>query len=256
MKLTSIQKSKLLCSALAVALLAGCSSSGGSSSPTEPLPEFDGDLGFENVDPGYGNSTPEDSKPPEFDGDAGFENVDPGYGNSAPEDSEPTEPDLGFDFGYVYIPDLDQDVPVHLPEYETPVNPNAKISTVKERETEGETLYSITYNGVRIGEILVQDDVITVSSLHSDHTLTGSKNENGTWTIRDTGGNVLGDVKRIDDGKWVVREEISRASYIVVYHEGEWKAVPVADIKPQLKERINKERIDRVKQRVKMSRPS
>ncbi|GAL18892.1 hypothetical protein JCM19235_2315 [Vibrio maritimus] len=59
MKLTSIQKSKLLCSALAVALLAGCSSGGGSSSPTEPLPEFDGDLGFENVDPGYGNSAPE-----------------------------------------------------------------------------------------------------------------------------------------------------------------------------------------------------
>lgn len=230
MKLTSIQKSKLLCSALAVALLAGCSSSGGSSSPTEPLPEFDGDLGFENVDPGYGNSVP--------------------------EDSEPTEPGLGFDFGYVYIPDLDQDVPVHLPEYETPVNPDAKISTVKERETEGETLYSITYNGVRIGEILVQDDVITISSLHTEHTITGSKNDNGTWTVRGPDGNVRGDVKRIDDGKWVVREEISRASYIVVYHEGEWKAVPVADIKPQLKERINKERIDRVKQRVKMSRPS
>ncbi|EPA0985820.1 hypothetical protein ACQZVD_004462 [Vibrio parahaemolyticus] len=137
-----------------------------------------------------------------------------------------------------------------------PVNPNAKISTVKQRETEEETLYSITYNGHPIGEILVKDGVITVSSMHTDHTLTGSKNDNGTWTVRDTHGNVLGDVKRIDDGKWVVREEIDRISYIVVYHNGEWKAVPVADIKPQLKERINKERIDRVKQRVKMSRPS
>ncbi|USD59668.1 hypothetical protein J4N45_14260 [Vibrio sp. SCSIO 43140] len=230
MKLISIQKTKLLCSALAVALLAGCSSSGGSSSPTEPLPEFDGDLGFENVDPGYGNS--------------------------APEGSEPTEPDFGFDLGYVYIPDLGLDVPVHLPEYESPVNPNAKISTVKERDLDGEILYSITYNGKRVGEILIKDDVITISSLHSEHTITGSKNGNGTWTVRDSDGNIRGDVKRIDDGKWIVREEISRASYIVVYHEGEWKAVPVADIKPKLKEQVNKERIDRVKQRVKMSRPS
>lgn len=230
MKLTSIRKSQLLCSALAVALLAGCSSSGGSSSSTEPLPEFDGDLGFENVDSDYGNS--------------------------APEDSEPTEPDFGFDLDYVYIPDLDLGVPVHLPEYESPVNPNAKISTVKERETEGDTLYSITYKGVRVGEILVQDDVITISSLHSDHSITGSKNENGTWTVRDSNGNVRGDVKRIDDGKWVVREEISRASYIVVYHEGEWKAVPVEDIKPRLKQHISKERIDRVKQRVKVNRSS
>ena len=115
-----------------VSLAAGCSSSG-SSGGGDTAPQFDGDLGFENVDPGYGVDAP--------DGDQ--------------------TPDLGFDFGYVYIPDLGEEVPVPThPIMGTPSNPieidinnpDSKMAAVKERSDENETLYSVYIGEVRVGE--------------------------------------------------------------------------------------------------------
>ena len=64
---------KSLIALVLATVLAGCSS-GVTSEPTQP--EFDGDYGFENIDPGFGQD--------DTDNDGGYENVDPEYGVDAP----------------------------------------------------------------------------------------------------------------------------------------------------------------------------
>ncbi|PML54412.1 membrane lipoprotein lipid attachment site-containing protein [Vibrio lentus] len=212
---------KSLIALVLTAALAGCSS-GGTSEPAQP--QFDGDYGFENIDPGFVQK----------DIDNGHENPesDPRYGVDAPTLKDKiAEADLGF----VYIPELG-DIPFFNRDHG-----DANVSTVKERSDADETLYSIYVDDKRIGEILVQSDKVTVSV--QDKTISGQKEtykdtEHTFWTVKDNNGNVLGDFKRVDDGVWVFREEIARETFVVKYHDGQWNFIPVADIKNKVKDNL------------------
>lgn len=202
---------KLSAIALMVSLAAGCSSSGGSGGETTP-PQFDGDLGFENVDPNYGVDAPESEELPE----------------------------LGFDFGYVYIPDIDAEVPVPSHPIENDIqNPNNKMAAVKERSTDEETLYSIYVGEKRVGEIIINEEGITVSAIHSDKTISATKNNHeDSWQVRGADGNVKGDLKRLDNGTWLIREEITRKVFVSVVKDGERIFIPASEVKGAIKDKI------------------
>ncbi|OBS97522.1 hypothetical protein A9261_13010 [Vibrio tasmaniensis] len=212
---------KSLIALVLTAVLAGCSS-GGTSEPAQP--QFDGDYGFENIDPGFVQK----------DIDNGHENPesDPRYGVDAPTLKDKiAEADLGF----VYIPELG-DIPFFNRDHG-----DANVSTVKERSDADETLYNIYVDDKRIGEILVQSDKVTVSV--QDKTISGQKEtykdtEHTFWTVKDNNGNVIGDFKRLDEGVWVFREEKDRETFVVKYHDGQWNFIPVADIKNKVKENL------------------
>ncbi|CAH7479516.1 conserved exported hypothetical protein [Vibrio chagasii] len=215
---------KSLIALVLTAVLAGCSS-GGTSDPAQP--QFDGDHGYENIDPGFGNG---DS---DSDVDNGFDNIDPGYGKG---DSKNIADIIEqADLGFVYTPDIG-DIPFFNKGHD-----DAKLGAVKERDYEGETLYGIYVNDIRVGEILINDGHVKVTA--------GDKEINGTrenyqdteytfWTVRDTNGNVIGDFKRLDDGVWIFREEIDRETFVVKYHDGKWNFIPVADIKNKIKDKL------------------
>ena len=214
---------KSLIALVLTAVLAGCSS-GGTSEPAQP--QFDGDYGFENIDPGFGLD--------DTDNDGGYENPDPSYGNDAPTlKDKVAQADLGF----VYIPELG-DIPFFNRD-----DSDAHISSVKERSDDHETLYSIYVDDKRVGEILIRDNYVTVSS--GDKVISGKKDsvtyaddDYTFWTVRGTNGNVLGDFKRVDDGVWVFREEMARETFVVKYHDGQWNFIPVADIKNKVKDNL------------------
>ena len=215
---------KSLIALVLAAVLAGCSSNGGSE-PAQP--QFDGDYGFENVDPNFGNGDSPD------DGDNGFENVDPGYG----KDDSTNIADIieQVDLGFVYIPDLG-DVPFFNKD-----TGEAHISAVKQRSNDEETLYSIYVDDDHVGEIIVREDYVTIRS--GDKVISGDKKtyldtEHTFWTVRDTNDNVIGDFKRLDDGVWVFREEMNRETFVVKYHDGQWNFIPVADIKNKVKDNL------------------
>ena len=214
---------KSLIALVLTAVLAGCSS-GGTSEPAQP--QFDGDYGFENIDPGFVQK----------DIDNGYENPesDPGYGVDASTLKDKiTEADLGF----VHIPELG-DIPFFNRD-----DSDAHISSVKERSDDHETLYSIYVDDKRVGEILIRDNYVTVSS--GDKMISGKKDsvtyaddDYTFWTVRGTNGNVVGDFKRLDEGVWVFREEMARETFVVKYHDGQWNFIPVADIKNKVKENL------------------
>ena len=214
---------KSLIALVLATVLAGCSS-GGKSEPTQP--EFDGDYGFENIDPGFGQD--------DTDNDGGYENVDPEYGVDAPGLKDKiAQADLGF----VHIPELGD-----IPFFNTDTD-EAHIGAVKERSSEEETLYSIYVDDKRVGEIIIRDNYVTISS--GDKMISGRKesityadNDYTFWTVRDTSGNVVGDFKRLDDGVWVFREEMSRETFVVKYHNGQWNFIPVAEIKSKVKDNL------------------
>ncbi|MCK8086203.1 lipoprotein [Vibrio sp. 1CM8B] len=212
---------KSLIALFLTAVLAGCSSGGGSE-PAQP--QFDGDYGFENIDPGFGLD--------DSDNDGGYENPDPNYGNDAPTlKDKVAQADLGF----VYIPDLG-DVPFFNKD-----TGEAHISAVKQRSDDNETLYSIYLDDKTVGEIIVREDYVTISS--GDKMISGEQKsyldtEHTFWTVRDTNGNVVGDFKRLDGGVWVFREEIDRQTFVVKYHDGQWNFIPVADIKNKVKDNL------------------
>lgn len=199
--------------ALMVSFIAGCSSSGGSG--------------------GSGETTP-----PQFDGDLGFENVDPNYGIDAPESEE--LPELGFDFGYVYIPDIDTEVPVPAHPIEKDIqNPKNKISAEFERSDDEETLYSIHVDGKRVGEIIINDEGITVRSHLTDKTITATKNSHeDSWQVRGVDGNVKGDLKRLENGTWLIREEITREVFVSVVKDGQRIFIPASEVKGAIKDKI------------------
>ncbi|CDT58463.1 lipoprotein [Vibrio coralliirubri] len=214
---------KSLIALVLTTVLAGCSSGGGSE-PAQP--QFDGDYGFENIDPGFVQK----------DNDGGYENPesDPGYGADAPTLKDKiAQADLGF----VYIPDLG-DVPFFNKD-----TGEAHISAVKQRSDDHETLYSIYVDDKRVGEIIIRDNYVTVSS--GDKMISGQKDsityaddDYTFWTVRDTNGNLVGDFKRLDDGVWVFREEMNRETFVVKYHDGQWNFIPVADIKNKIKDNL------------------
>ncbi|WP_059019663.1 membrane lipoprotein lipid attachment site-containing protein [Vibrio coralliirubri] len=212
---------KSLIALVLTAVLAGCSSGGGSE-PAQP--QFDGDYGFENIDPGFGLD--------DSDNDGGYENPDPNYGNDAPTlKDKVAQADLGF----VYIPGLG-DVPFFNKD-----TGEAHISAVKQRSDDHETLYSIYVDDKNVGEIIVREDYVTIRS--GDKMISGEQKsyldtEHTFWTVRDTNGNVVGDFKRLDDGVWVFREEIDRQTFVVKYHDGQWNFIPVADIKNKVKDNL------------------
>ncbi len=228
LKLTSI--------ALLVSLAAGCSSSNGSSG---------------------GNG---EASPPQFDGDLGFENVDPHYGIDTPESEE--RPGLGFDFDYVYIPDIDTEVPVPSHPIEKDIqNPKNKISAEFERSDDKETLYSIHIDGKRVGEIIINEEGITVRSHLTEKTITAEKNNNeDSWQVRGTDGNVKGDLKRLDDGTWLIRDEMTREVFVSVVKNGERIFIPASEVKGAIKDKIrvnlparaNLQKIHTLKSRPKM----
>ncbi|CAK2400878.1 Lipoprotein [Vibrio crassostreae] len=212
---------KSLIALVLTAVLAGCSS-GGTSDPAQP--QFDGDHGYENIDPGFGDT----------DVDGGYENPesDPGYGADAPTLKDKIDQ---ADLGFVHIPELG-DIPFFNRD-----NGNAHISATKLRSDENETLYGIHVNDRFVGEILVKGDEGTVSV--GDKEIKGSKEnyqdtEYTFWTVRDTNGDVVGDFKRLDDGVWVFREEMNRETFVVKYHDGQWNFIPVADIKNKVKDNL------------------
>ncbi|CDT64189.1 Hypothetical protein VCR15J2_470197 [Vibrio coralliirubri] len=215
---------KSLIALVLTAVLAGCSSGGGSE-PAQP--QFDGDYGFENIDPGFGNGDPS------FDGDNGYDNADPTYGNPKSIADRIDEADLGF----VHIPELG-DIPFFNRD-----DSDAHVSAVREQVSNEHTLYSIYVDGKRVGEIIIRDNYVTVSS--GDKMISGQKDsityaddDYTFWTVRDTNGNVVGDFKRLDDGVWVFREEIDRQTFVVKYHDGQWNFIPVADIKNKVKDNL------------------
>jgi len=225
---------KLSAIALMVSLTAGCSSSGGSGGSGETTPPpFNGDLGFENVDPNYGLDAPES------------EDVDPNYGADAPE-----RPEFGFDFGYVYIPDIDAEVPVPSHPIEDDIqNPKNKMSAVKERSTDEETLYSVYVDEKRVGEIIINEEGITVSAIHSDKTISATKNSHeDSWQVRGVDGDVKGDLKRLDNGTWLIREEISREVFVSVVKDGERIVIPASEVKGALKDKIRVHLPSRIKE--------
>ncbi|WP_372384229.1 hypothetical protein AB8613_00935 [Vibrio sp. BS-M-Sm-2] len=206
------------------AVLAGCSSSG-DSRPAQP--QFDGDYGFENIDPDFGNGDPS------FDGDNGYDNADPTYGNPKNIADRIDEADLGF----IHIPELG-DIPFFNRD-----DSDAHVSSVKERSDDHETLYSIYVNDKRVGEIIIREGNVEISS--GDKVISGQKDsityaddDYTFWTVRGTNGNVVGDFKRLDDGVWVFREEMDRETFVVKYHDGQWNFIPVADIKNKVKENL------------------
>lgn len=214
---------KSLIALVLTAVLAGCSS-GGTSEPAQP--QFDGDHGYENIDPGFGYDDTDD--------DGGYDNADPKYGVDAPTLKDKiAQADLGF----VHIPELG-DIP-----FFNKGNDEANISAVKERDHDGETLYSIYVGERRVGEILVHDGHVKVTA--GDKMITAQKDsidyrqqDHTFWTVRDTNGNVIGDFKRVDDGVWIFREEIDRETFVVKYHDGKWNFIPVADIKNKVKDKL------------------
>ncbi|CDU08133.1 membrane lipoprotein lipid attachment site-containing protein [Vibrio coralliirubri] len=215
---------KSLIALVLTAVLAGCSSSGGSE-PAQP--QFDGDYGFENIDPGFGTGEPS------FDGDNGYDNADPTYGNPKSIADRIDEADLGF----VHIPELG-DIPFFNRD-----DSDAHVSAVREQVSNEHTLYSIYVDDKRVGEIIIRDNYVTVSS--GDKMISGQKDsityaddDYTFWTVRDTNGNVVGDFKRLDDGVWVFREEIDRQTFVVKYHDGQWNFIPVADIKNKVKDNL------------------
>lgn len=228
---------KLTSVALMVSLAAGCSSSGGSGGGSEQGPDVD--AGFENIDPHYGAKAPDADVDSGYekhlpDGDSGYENVDPQYGAPAPEAGP------GFDLGYIYIPDLDINVPVPSHPIEIDAqNPSSKMAAVKERSTDDETLYSIYIGERRVGEIIVNDEGISVEALHHDKTITATKNsDEDSWQVRGDDGNVKGDVKRLEDGTWLIREEITREVYVSVIKNGERIFIPASEVKGAIKDKI------------------
>ncbi|WP_373951220.1 membrane lipoprotein lipid attachment site-containing protein [Vibrio pomeroyi] len=212
---------KSLIALVLTAVLAGCSS-GGTSDPAQP--QFDGDYGFENIDPGFGLD--------DSDKDGDYDNPDPNYGVDAPTLKDKiAQADLGF----VHIPELG-DIPFFNRD-----NGNAHISTTKLRSDENETLYGIHVNDRFVGEILVKDDEVTVSV--GDKEIQGNKEnyqdtEYAFWTVRDTNGNVVGDFKRLDDGVWIFREEMDRETFVLKYHDGKWNFIPMSDIKNKVKDKL------------------
>ncbi|CAK1722163.1 Lipoprotein [Vibrio crassostreae] len=212
---------KSLIALVLTAVLAGCSS-GGNSDPAQP--QFDGDYGFENIDPGFGLD--------DTDNDGGYDNSDPNYGHDAPTLKDKiAQADLGF----IHVPELG-DIPFFNRD-----NGDANVSAVKERSDDNETLYSIHAGDKRVGEILVQGDKITVSV--QDKTITGEKDtykdtEHTFWTVTGTDGNVIGDFKRLDDGVWVFREEMDRETFVVKYHDGQWNFIPMAEVKNKIKDNL------------------
>lgn len=216
---------KSLIALVLTAVLAGCSSSGGSE-PAQP--QFDGDYGFENIDPGFGLD--------DSDNDGGYENPesDPGYGADAPTLKDKiAQADLGF----VHIPELG-DIPFFNRD-----DSDAHVSAVREQVSDEHTLYSIYVDDKRVGEIIIRDGYITVTS--GDKLISGQKDsvayrqqEHTFWTVTGTDGNVIGDFKRLDDGVWVFREEMNRETFVVKYHDGQWNFIPVADIKNKVKDNL------------------
>ncbi|WP_086969991.1 membrane lipoprotein lipid attachment site-containing protein [Vibrio coralliirubri] len=214
---------KSLIALVLTAVLAGCSSGGGSE-PAQP--QFDGDYGFENIDPDFGLD--------DSDNDGGYENPDPNYGNDAPSlKDKVAQADLGF----VYIPELGD-----LPFFNRD-DSDAHVSAVREQVSDEHTLYSIYVDDKRVGEIIIRDNYVTVSS--GDKMISGQKDsityaddDYTFWTVRDTNGNVVGDFKRLDDGVWVFREEMNRETFVVKYHDGQWNFIPVADIKNKIKDNL------------------
>ncbi|MEZ8407987.1 membrane lipoprotein lipid attachment site-containing protein [Vibrio splendidus] len=214
---------KSLIALVLTAVLAGCSSSGGSE-PAQP--QFDGDYGFENIDPGFGLD--------DSDNDGGYENPesDPGYGADAPTLKDKiAQADLGF----VHIPELG-DIPFFNRD-----DSDAHVSAVREQVSDEHTLYSIYVDDKRVGEIIIRDNYVTVSS--GDKMISGEQKsyldtEHTFWTVKDTNGNVVGDFKRLDDGVWVFREEMNRETFVVKYHDGQWNFIPVADIKNKVKDNL------------------
>ncbi|MFS1945949.1 membrane lipoprotein lipid attachment site-containing protein [Vibrio lentus] len=214
---------KSLIALVLTAVLAGCSS-GGTSEPAQP--QFDGDYGFENIDSGFGLD--------DSDNDGGYENPDQSYGNDAPNlKDKVAQADLGF----VHVPELG-DIPFFNRD-----DSDAHVSSVKERSDDHETLYSIYVNDKRVGEILIRDNYVTISS--GDKMISGKKDsvtyaddDYTFWTVRGTNGNVVGDFKRLDEGVWVFREEKDRETFVVKYHDGQWNFIPVADIKNKVKENL------------------
>ncbi|MCF7505102.1 membrane lipoprotein lipid attachment site-containing protein [Vibrio sp. L3-7] len=212
---------KSLIALVLTAVLAGCSS-GGTSEPAQP--QFDGDYGFENIDPGFGQD--------DTDNDGGYENTDPEYGVDAPSLKDKiAQADLGF----VHIPELG-DIPFFNKDTD-----EAHIGAVKERSSEEETLYSIYVDDKRVGEIIIRDSHVIITA--GDKEISGEretyKDTNQTfWTVRGTSGNVVGDFKRLDDGVWVFREEINRETFVVKYHDGQWHFIPMSDVKNKIKDNM------------------
>lgn len=212
---------KSLIALVLTAVLAGCSS-GGTSDPAQP--QFDGDYGFENVDPGFGLD--------DSDEDGDYDNPDPNYGVDAPTLKDKiAQADLGF----VYVPDLG-DIPFFNKD-----NGDAEIVAVKEQVSDERTLYSIYSDEQRVGEIIIRDGYVTVTS--ADKLISGQKetyrdSDHTFWTITGTDGNVMGDFKRLDDGVWVFREEIDRQTFVVKYHDGQWNFIPMSDIKNKVKDKL------------------
>ncbi|NVN83411.1 lipoprotein [Vibrio sp. Scap16] len=214
---------KSLIALILTAVLAGCSS-GGTSDPAQP--QFDGDYGFENIDPGFGLD--------DSDKDGDYDNPDPNYGVDAPTLKDKiAQADLGF----VYIPDLG-DIPFFNKD-----NGDAEIVAVKEQVSDEHTLYSIYSDEQRVGEIIIRDGYVTITS--GDMLISGQKDsvayrqqEHTFWTVTGTDGNVVGDFKRLDDGVWVFREEIDRQTFVVKYHDGQWNFIPMSDIKNKVKDKL------------------
>ncbi|WP_261885839.1 membrane lipoprotein lipid attachment site-containing protein [Vibrio pomeroyi] len=214
---------KSLIALVLTAVLAGCSSGGNSD---QAQPQFDGDYGFENVDPGFGLD--------DSDEDGDYDNPDPNYGHDAPTlEDKIAQADLGF----VYVPDLG-DIPFFNKD-----NGDAEIVAVKEQVSDEHTLYSIYSDDQRVGEIIIRDGYVTVTS--GDKLISGQKDsvayrqqEHTFWTVTGTDGNVVGDFKRLDDGVWVFREEINRQTFVVKYHDGQWNFVPMSDIKNKVKDKL------------------
>lgn len=214
---------KSLIALVLTAVLAGCSS-GGTSDPAQP--QFDGDYGFENIDPGFGLD--------DSDKDGDYDNPDPNYGVDAPTLKDKiAQADLGF----VYVPDLG-DIPFFNKD-----NGDAEIVAVKEQVSDEHTLYSIYSDEQRVGEIIIRDGYVTITS--GDMLISGQKDsvtyrqqEHTFWTVTGTDGNVVGDFKRLDDGVWVFREEIDRQTFVVKYHDGQWNFIPMSDIKNKVKDKL------------------
>ncbi|MFA0016715.1 lipoprotein [Vibrio lentus] len=212
---------KSLIALVLTTVLAGCSS-GGNSDPAQP--QFDGDYGYENIDPGFGLD--------DTDNDGGYDNPDPNYGHDAPTLKDKI---ADADLGFVHIPEIG-DIPFFNRD-----NGDAQIAAVKEQITEEHTLYSIYVDDIRVGEVLVEKDHVKVTVGEKEingQRKTYSDTEHTFWTVHGTDGNVIGDFKRFDDGVWVFREEIDRETFVVKYHDGQWNFIPMAEVKNKIKDNL------------------
>ncbi|WP_192888720.1 membrane lipoprotein lipid attachment site-containing protein [Vibrio bathopelagicus] len=214
---------KSLIALVLTAALAGCSS-GGTSDPEKP--QFDGDYGYENIDPGFGLD--------DTDNDGGYENPDPNYGHDAPTLKDKiAQADLGF----VHIPELG-DIP-----FFNRGNEDARMSAVKESTYRGKTTYGIIVDDIRVGEVSIGLKHINISVGGGEHTISAEKDtykdtRHNFWTVTGTDGNVIGDFKRLDDGVWVFREEIDRETFVVKYHDGKWNFIPMSEVKNKIKDNL------------------